>query len=120
MLKRVRIAVVIATGFLSAAVAGGISDTQVSFQTTECNGDAGFASVELERIWRIKAAGCAVPDKPDEQLMQVLVKSTTGLTKYEVFTVAPAEAQYIQAQIKAHMDAKRKALEGGDTVIIDR
>jgi hypothetical protein len=119
MLKRVRIAIVVAMGLLSVAVAGGISDTQVSFQTTECNGDTGFASVELERIWRIKAAGCAAPDKPGEQLMQVLVKSTTGLTKYEVFTVNPTEAEYIQAQIKAHMDAKRKALEGGETIIID-
>lgn len=100
-------------------MAGGLSDSQVTFQTTECNGDIGFASVDLEKIWRIKSAGCSVPDKPDQQLMHVLVKSTTGLVKYEVFTVDPEEAKSIQAQIKAHMAAKRKALEGGDTVIIE-
>ena len=79
----------------------------------------GFASVELERIWRINPAGCAASDKPDEQRLQVLEKSSSGVTNYEVFTVSPAEAQSIQAQIKAHMDAKRKALQGDNTVIID-
>jgi hypothetical protein len=119
MLGKVCVGFVILAAFAEVGIAGGISDTQVSFQTTECNGDTGFASVDLEKIWRIKSAGCSSPDKPDQQLMQVLVKSTTGLVKYEVFTVAPTEADYIQAQIKAHMAAKRKALEGGDTVIID-
>jgi hypothetical protein len=73
----------------------------------------------LERIWRIKAADCSTPDNPDDKLFQVLVKSHSGLTNYEVFTVNTAEAESIQAQIKAHMEAKRKALEGGDTVIIE-
>lgn len=101
------------------AVAAGLSDTQVTFQTTDCDGKTGFASVELERIWRINPAGCSTPDKPNEQLLQVLVKSLSGLTNYEVYTVNPEEAANIQEQIKAHMDAKRKALEGGNTVIID-
>ncbi|WP_455212551.1 hypothetical protein, partial [Kaarinaea lacus] len=57
------------------SVAAGLSDTQVTFKTTDCNGNTGFASVELERIWRINSAGCATPDKPDEQLLHVLVKS---------------------------------------------
>ena len=119
MLQR---ALIVITAFFcinGVTVAAGLSDTQVTFQTTDCNGNTGFASVELERIWRINPAGCAAPDKPDEQLLQVLVKSLSGLTNYEVFTVNPAEAASIQAQIKAHMDAKRKALEGGNTVIID-
>ena len=120
MLRKAQLMIAVFVCLAGAAVAAGLSDTQVTFQTTDCNGNTGFASVELERIWRINPAGCATPDKPDEQLLQVLVKSLSGLTNYEVFTVNPEEAASIQAQIKAHMDAKRKALEGGNTVIIDR
>ena len=112
--------IMVITVFAVSTATAGVSDTQISFETTACDGSIGFASVDLEKIWRFNSAGCTAPDKPDEPLLQVLVKSDTGVTNYEVYTVTPAEAESIQAQIKAHMEAKRKALEGGSTVIIDR
>ena len=118
-MRKALLGIVVVICLTGSAVAGSVSDTQVTFQTTDCDGNTGFASVELERIWRINDAGCSTPDKPNEKLMQVLVKSLSGVTNYEVFIVSPEEAISIQEQIKAHMAAKRKALEGSGTVIIE-
>jgi hypothetical protein len=119
MLREALSGITVAVCLVGSAIAGGISYTQVTFQTTDCDGKTGFASVDLERIWRINDAGCATPDKPNEKLLQVLVKSLSGVTNYEVYIVNPDEAASIQTQIKAHMASKRKALEGSDTVIIE-
>lgn len=90
------------------------ADYLVTFKTTECNGDRGMASVQMETIWRMNSIECRSPENPDEKLMQLLVKSTSGLTTYDVYRITPAEATRIQQQIDRYMDAKTRALENSD------
>jgi hypothetical protein len=50
MLARLILFLVIGT-----ARAGGF---QVAFDTAECNGDTGFVSVELDRVYRVETIEC--------------------------------------------------------------
>jgi len=90
------------------------ADYTVTFKTTECNGDKGMASVQMATIWRMSSIDCRSPENPDEKLMQLLVKSTSGLTTYDVFRITPSEADRIQKQIDRYMDAKTRSLENSD------
>jgi len=98
------------------------ADFTVTFKTTECNGDRGMASVKMDTIWRMSSIDCRSPKNPDEKLMQLLVKSTSGLTTYDVFRITPSEADRIQQQIDRYMDAKTHSLENSDqhNINIDR
>ncbi|HED15753.1 MAG TPA: hypothetical protein ENI64_02865 [Gammaproteobacteria bacterium] len=98
------------------------ADYTVTFKTTECNGDRGMASVKMDTIWRMSSIECRSPQNPDEKLMQLLVKSTSGLTTYDVFRITPSEADRIQQQIDRYMDAKTHSLENSDqhNINIDR
>ena len=88
---------------------------KVTFRTTDCAGDTGMASVDVDRIEKIRSLECN-PDASGRRIKQVLTKSASG---YEVHTVTAEEADKIEKQINVYMDARRKALEGGKTIIID-
>jgi len=107
------------TLYLNTAAA---ADYLVTFKTTECNGDRGMASVQMATIWRMSSIECRSPENPDEKLMQLLVKSTSGLTTYDVFRITPSEADRIQKQIDRYMDAKTRSLENSEqhNINIDR
>jgi len=109
----------ISVGYINNTVA---ADYLVTFKTTECNGDRGMASVQMETIWRMSSIECRSPENPDEKLLQLLVKSTSGLTTYDVFRITPSEADRIQKQIDRYMDAKTRSLENSDqhNINIDR
>lgn len=88
---------------------------QVSFATTNCDGDTGFAAVEIELIYRIDTVDCA-PAQPDKRLKQVLVRARG--TGYDVFTVDEAEAKKISEEINSYSKARKRALERGETLQI--
>lgn len=87
---------------------------KLTFQTTDCAGATGMASVDVDRFDRMQPLAC----DSGRKLKQVLVKSGTG--SYEVFTVAESEAGKIEAQIQQVMESRRKALEHGETIHINR
>ena len=87
---------------------------KATFQTTDCAGATGLASVDVDRIERLQPLTC----ETGRELRQVLVTSGSG--RYDVFTVAPGEAGKIEAQIQQAMEARRKALERSKTLHIDR
>jgi len=87
---------------------------KATFQTTDCAGSTGFASVDVDRIEKLQPITC----ENGRQLKQVLVKSRTG--SFDVFTVVEGEAGKIEAQIQQVMESRRKALESGKTIHIDR
>ena len=58
----------------------------ITFQTTDCNGNTGMASVEINRIYKIETITCDPPYK-DAKRKQVLVTSKTLHGSYDVFTV---------------------------------
>lgn len=97
-----------------AVLAGGF---KVTFETLECNGDTGFASVEIDHIHRIETTDCG-PEQPERKLKQVLVRSHT--TGFEAFSISEAEATTLQQQIKRYQGARLRAVERGDTIYIER
>ena len=100
-----------------AAGAAAESAYMITFQTTDCNGDTGIASVEIDRIYKIKSISCEPPYQ-DARLKQVLVHSRTLHDSFDVFTIDEKEADNIQKQIQAYMDARRKLLENGAPIIL--
>jgi hypothetical protein len=105
-----------ATLFAAAAT---VHAYQITFETTECNGDTGFAAVEVDRVYRVEADDCG-PQQPGEKRKQVLVRASAGPTRYDVFTVAEKEGQRIQNEIRKYNDARRRSLDRGGTIMIDR
>lgn len=103
----------------AAAFAGNVSTFAVTFQTTECNGDTGMGSANVDRIFKIQVLDCGVAGERGRKLKQVLVRTGVRANAYEVFTVTDAEAKKIQTQIERYMGARQKAIEGGKTVIIE-
>ena len=87
---------------------------KVTFQTTDCAGATGMASVDVDLIDRLQPLTC----DSGRKLKQVLVKSASG--SFEVYTVAEGEAGKIEAQIQQAMESRRKGLEHSDTLQIHR
>ena len=98
----------------SALAADPYRPMKVTFQTTDCGGATGMASVDVDLIDRLQPITC----DSGRKLKQVLVKSASG--SFEVFTVAETEAGKIEAQIQQAMESRRKALEHSDTIHINR
>jgi len=93
---------------------------QITFKTTDCNGDTGFATVEVNRIHKIQTITCDEPDAKFKKLKQVIVKSKIIPTSFDVFMVTESEAQHIQKRIDDYMEAKRKLLERGNPIILHK
>ena len=108
-------ALVIASPALAADV---LKPYKVTFRTTDCAGDTGLASVDVDRIEKIRSVDCG-PDKSGPRLKQVLAKPQGRTSGYEVFMVTAEDANKIEKQINDYMDVRKKTLEGGKTLIID-
>ncbi len=102
--------------FTAISAAAG-SSYMVTFQTTDCNGDTGIASVEINRIYKIETVECDPPYQAAKR-KQVLVTSKALHDSYDVFTMDEKESINIQKQIQAYMDARRKLLENGSPIIL--
>lgn len=89
----------------------------VTFETTACGGGMGLASVDAAWIERIVEAGCAGPG--GEPLMQVLVRAP-GQQHYSAHVVTAAEARRIMDQVQAWSEARRRVLERGSGIVLDR
>ena len=87
---------------------------QVTFETTSCNGDTGFATVGVDEIYKIQSAGCMGPD--GKELKQMLLHDGSG--SYTVYTLSQQESENVMKEVKAYMAARRGALEKSDTIII--
>ena len=97
-----------------AVLAGGF---KVTFETLDCNGDTGFASVDIDRIYRIETTDCG-PEQPERKLKQVLVRSYA--TGFDAFSLSEAEAEALQQQLKRYQGARQQSIERGDTIYIER
>jgi hypothetical protein len=111
------IAIIVSLCWCFFVQAGGISDFQVTFKTTDCNGEEGLASVNVDKIYRIQSFQCGFGNQL--QLKQVLVKSDSGISNYDIFTIRSEEVERIEKGIKSCMDARRKALEKGTSIVIE-
>jgi len=91
------------------------ADITVTAQTTECNGDTGFASFDANRLYKIQEGFCADPDDPGRNLKQVLLKSQEF--QFEVLWVTEAESRAILDQVKEIRSARLKDLSDPEVVV---
>ena len=115
-MKKIIFAVLFLMLSVAIATAAG-SGYMITFQTTDCNGDTGLVSVEINRIYKIETVECDPPHQ-DAKRKQVLINSKTLHGSYDVFTVDEKEAAIIQKQIQAYMNARRRLLENGTPIIL--
>ncbi len=91
---------------------------QVIFETTECSGQTGFATVKINTIYRIESADCASPHNPKEKLKKLLVNDGSG--SYIAYTLTQNEAQKVIADMREYMKARLKLMERSNAIIIGK
>lgn len=95
--------------FAASTVGGPI---KVTFQTTDCSGATGMASVNADAVSRVQPYAC--PN--GKALKQVLTRAGSG--SGEVYLITAEESVKLQAQIQRVMDARQKALEQQKPIVI--
>jgi hypothetical protein len=95
----------------------GDSSYQVTFETEECNGDTGMATVPINDIFRIQGMECDPPNE-DVKLKQLLVRSSGIHGSYDAFTITPETADMIKKEIKEYMGSKKRLLDRGRSIIL--
>jgi hypothetical protein len=97
----------------------GASAEQITVETTECYGSGGFSSFDERRVFKIQQGDCDNPQRPGEKLYQILLRSSSSLTRYEVLWVTRDEAKSVMAQTRDNRDSRREARTRPDNVIIN-
>ena len=108
----ITVAIIFCITIYSAAYA---SSYQVTFETTDCNGDTGFSTVGVEEIFKIQSAGCSGPD--GTPLKQMLIHDGSG--SYNVYTLTEEESNNVKKEIKDYMAARRGVLDRSGAIILD-
>ena len=101
--------------FLSAQ-AWGAEPYKVVFETIDCNGNTGFATLSPDEIYKIENGDCTHPDHPGQKLKKMLVHDGAG--SYKLFTLSQDEAGNVMKDIKDYMKARKGVLEKSNSVII--
>jgi len=90
------------------------SPYQVTFETTDCNGDTGFTTVGVDEVFKIQSAGCSGSD--GSPLKQMLVHNGSG--SYNVYTLTEEESKNVRKEIKDYMASRRGLLDRSGAVIV--
>lgn len=90
------------------------SPYQITFETTDCNGDTGFSTVGIDEIFKIQSAGCSGPD--GSPLKQILIHDGSG--SYNVYTLTEEESKNVRKEIKDYMASRRGLLDRSDAIIV--
>jgi len=95
---------------------GGAGGFKVTAQTTGCAGETGFTSFDSRDLYKIQSGGCIDPST-GETLQQVLLKSRSGLYRFDVIWVTSREARGIMQQINEIEAAKIKRITRPEVLI---
>ena len=87
---------------------------QVAFETTECNGEKGFATVDMAKIDRIESDDCRYNEK---KLQKMLVKSGGS---YAVYRLTFDEAREVMKDVRLYNRAKLRMMENATPVVITK
>jgi len=98
----------------STAYAGG--EYKVIFETTDCSGNTGFATVGADEIYKMNNGDCTDPNAPGKRLKQLLVHDGSG--SYIVYNLTQAEARNVMLEMKDYMKSRKGVLDRSDAVII--
>lgn len=91
-------------------------DYQVVFETMDCSGNTGFATVGAHEIYKINNGDCSNPEDPGKKLKQLLVHDGHG--SYNVYTLTQEEARSVMGDVKEYMKSRKGLLDRSNSVII--
>ena len=91
-------------------------DYKVFFETMDCNGNTGFATVGADEIYKMNNGDCTDPNNPGKHLKQLLVHDGSG--SYTVYNLTQDEARNVMLELKEYMKSKKGVLDRSDAVII--
>ncbi len=101
-----------------AAAMVAASDFTVVFETMQCNGERGFASVDMVDVSKIESGSCIDPTDAQRKLKQMLVKNGRG--SFDTFSLTQSASEDVMAQIKAYNKARLENLQKTNTLIISK
>lgn len=87
---------------------------QVAFETTSCDGESGFATVDIASIDKIQTASCLYEGK---KLKKLLVSKNGS---YHTYTMTSEEARAVMQDVKLYNRMRLKMMENSDTLIIEK
>ena len=89
---------------------------KVVFETMDCSGNTGFATVGPDEIYKVNDGDCSHPDHPGQKLKQLLVHDGSG--SYKVYSLSQEEARNVMRDVKEYMRSRKGVLDRSDGVII--
>ena len=101
--------------FLSTTAHAG-NEYKVIFETMDCSGNTGFATVGAEEIYKMNNGDCSDPNDPTKRLKQLLTHDGSG--SYKVYTLTQDEARNVMKKLKEYMNSRKGVLDRSDAVII--
>ncbi len=101
--------------FLSSPAHAG-DEYKVIFETMDCSGNTGFATVGADEIYKMNNGDCTDPNDPAKRLKQLLVHDGSG--SYMVYNLTQDEARNVMLELKDYMKSRKGVLDRSDAVII--
>ncbi len=102
--------------FFSSSPVQSSGDYKVIFETMDCNGNTGFATVGADEIYKMSNGDCTEPNNPEKHLKQLLVHDGGG--SYMVYNLTQDEARNVMLELKDYMKSRKGVLDRSDAVII--
>ena len=103
--------------FMISPLQGHADDSyKIVFETMDCSGNTGFATVGPEEIFKVGNGDCTNPEDPGKKLKQLLVHDGNG--SYNVYTLTQEEAKNVMLDMKEYMKSRKGVLDRSDAVII--
>ena len=115
-MKTIRLFAPLLLLFFFVSNANSANEYKVIFETMDCNGDTGFATVGADEIYKMNNGDCSEPANPSKKLKQLLVHDGSG--SYKVYTLTQDEAKNVMVEFKEYMKSRKGVLDRADAVII--
>jgi len=89
---------------------------KVVFETMDCSGNTGFATVGPDEIYKVGNGDCTDPNDPGKKLKQLLVHDGSG--SYIAYSLTQDEARNVMLDVKEYMKSRKGVLDRSDAIII--
>ena len=100
---------------LSFQVSAGDS-YKIVFETMDCSGNTGFATVGPDEIYKLGNGDCSNPDAPGKKLKQLLIHDGSG--SYKAYSLTQEEAKNVMLEVKDYMKSRKRVLDRSNSIII--
>ncbi len=89
---------------------------KIVFETMDCSGNTGFATVGPDEIYKLGNGDCSNPDAPEKKLKQLLVHDSSG--SYKAYSLTQEEAKNVMLDVKEYMKSRKGVLDRSNSIII--